>query len=114
MPLYDPQHELHPELSELSEKSGWRSSTQVPRWASRILLEIVGVRVERLQDISYDDAIAQGHEQKWTCLNPSTGSYAHDNCPDDDYRTQWITDNGIESWNANPWVWVVEIRRGDA
>jgi hypothetical protein len=89
----------------------WSPSTHMPRWASRILLEIVNVRVERLQDISYDDAVEQGYVQKWTCISPAAGSYAHDNEPDDDFRGQWIRDNGKESWDANPWVWVVEFKR---
>ncbi|NKK06059.1 hypothetical protein GFL93_09265 [Rhizobium leguminosarum bv. viciae] len=86
----------------------------MPRWFSRITLEIVNLRVERLQDISYDDAIEQGFEQKWTCLNPATGSYAHDNCPEDDFANQWRDVHGKYAWKDNPWVWVVEFKRVDA
>ncbi|MBM4044177.1 MAG: hypothetical protein FJ279_03615 [Planctomycetes bacterium] len=70
----------------------WRPSIHMPRWASRITLEIVSVRVERLQDISLDDAKAEGVETT------------------DQYAALWAKINGWESWNANPWVWVIEFR----
>jgi hypothetical protein len=78
-----------------------RPSMFMPRWASRITLEITGVRVEQLQDISTADARAEGISR-------------HD-CPDwhavADYRALWEQINGAGSWDANPWVWVVEFRR---
>ena len=73
------------------------------RWASRITLEITGVRVERLQEISEADARAEGVSAKHT--------------PDADYTARdafsalWESINGGGSWDANPWVWVVEFRR---
>lgn len=78
-----------------SPVSSWRPSIHMPRAASRITLEIVSVRVERLQDISHSDAMAEG--MAW----------------DDavfDYRTLWESINGPGSWDANPWVWVVEFK----
>ncbi len=97
-----------------------RPSIFMPRWASRITLEIVRVRVERLQEISEDDAKAEGIEShpppeerygwkyygkelerlnQWT-LNPRWS-----------YESLWESINGKGSWDANPWVWVVEFRR---
>lgn len=94
----------------------WRPSIHMPRWASRILLEITAVRVERLQDISQDDAKAEGVEQMGACpglrlyrnyLDPMTGYIR----PDDAFLSLWNSINGARSWDANPWVWVVEFKR---
>lgn len=82
-------------------KHGWRPSIHMPRAASRILLEIVSVRVERLHEISEADAIAEG------CPSGSYGAYY----PVDNYARLWESINGPESWESNPWVWVVEFRR---
>lgn len=89
----------------------WRPSIFMPRKFSRILLEITNIRVERLQDISEDDCLDEGIEQRWTCINPGAGSYAHDNDVIDDYCKLWESINGVGSWYANPWVWVVAFKR---
>ncbi len=83
----------------------WRPSIHMPRWASRILLEITGVRVERLQDISEADAKAEG-----VTLPPSTCNM-YDGIWRDGYRDLWESINGHGSWDANPWVWVIEFKR---
>lgn len=72
----------------------------MPRTASRILLEIVGVRIERLQEIGTDDALAEG-----------IGALGADDDPVLAYRNVWDGVNGAGSWDADPWVWVVELRR---
>lgn len=79
-----------------------RPSTQMPRWASRILLEIVSVRVERVQDISEVDALAQGADYEWHGVPVGQGP---------NFVRQWISDHSTESWDANQWVWVVEFKR---
>lgn len=98
----------------------WRPSIHMPRAASRITLEITAVRVERLQDISEEDAIAEGVEAipstgencgpnrfsvncGWLFLNSPTAAGA--------YAMLWEQINGAGSWDANPWVWVVEFNR---
>lgn len=93
---------------------GWRPSIHMPRWASRILLEVTGVSVERLQDISEEDAAAEGISDGG-CLNcgePEPCGCA-DPKPDarDAFARLWHSINGEESWHANPWVWVVEFKR---
>jgi len=86
----------------------WRPSIHMPRWASRIQLEITGVRVEHLQDINENDAEAEGVSE-WArgALSPE-GQTAD---ASDQYRWLWEAINGPDSWSANPWVWVVEFRR---
>lgn len=83
-----------------------RPSIHMPRWASRITLEITGVRVERLQDmqdISEEDAKAEG-------IAPVDGFYAN---PVNSFDSLWGSINGAESWDANPWVWVLEFKKID-
>lgn len=89
-----------------------RPSIFMPRWATRITLEITGVRVERLQDINRNDAIAEGIEKDsdlmWKCYNPKLGWSAIDD-PCISYRTLWESINGPGSWAANPWIWRIEF-----
>lgn len=96
---------------------GWRPSIHMPRGASRITLEVMGVRVERLQEISEADAVAEGIERDPMLqrtfavypLNEERPGYV--NCPLASYHSLWDSINGPGSWDANPWVWVVEFRR---
>ncbi|EOV6197015.1 hypothetical protein ACN94K_004170 [Klebsiella quasipneumoniae] len=78
----------------------WRPSIHMPRWASRILLEITGVRVERLRSMSQDDARAEG---VIAASGPMEAGLA--------FRELWDSIYGEESWKANPWVWVIEFKR---
>lgn len=77
----------------------WKPSIHMPRNASRITLEITGVRVQRLQDIRYDDCLAEG----WHAACGIGADYW--------YKELWDKINGWNSWNENPWVWVVEFKR---
>ena len=93
----------------------WRPSIHMPRWASRLSLEVVSVRVERLQEISEEDAKAEG----------CSGGTEYDTMPGESHlmhpirdvsakeedRDLWERINGKGSWDLNPWVWVVESRR---
>jgi len=92
-----------------------RSSIHMPRWASRLTLEITDVRVERLQAISEADAIAEGI-QRWP-----DGRFAEDDHDPDPnrlaatsavvaYELLWTDINGPDSWDANPWVWALTFR----
>ena len=85
-----------------AEQPIWSPSIHMPRWASRIDLEVTGVRVERLQDISEADAEAEGCQNS---LHLHGGRFANEN-----FRWLWESINGDGSWDANPWVWVVEFR----
>jgi hypothetical protein len=86
-----------------------RSSRFMPRWASRITLEVVNIRVERLQEISFDDAIAEG-----VCEYPPDAHGMRSEC------RRWFEELWDEinakrgygySWDVNPWVFVIEFRR---
>lgn len=80
----------------------WTPSIHMPRWASRITLEITAVRVEKLQDITDSDALAEGVDR----TNTSIGGYAKER-----YKRLWNAINGDNAWDKNPWVWVVEFKR---
>lgn len=97
----------------------WHPSIHMPRIASRITLEVTCVRVERLQEISTTDAWAEGipgspppgvtvdRVDEW--VRWSDGVMRED--PKTGYRDLWESINGAGSWDANPWVWVVEFKR---
>jgi len=102
-------------ISNKLRGTGWckRNSLFMPRWASRITLEITGVKVERLQDISEENARTEG------CLNDVV-LVKDDHGRDVDYRglyakerfqDLWESLNGPGSWDVNPWVWVISFRR---
>ena len=78
----------------------WRPSIHMPRWASRITLEVTGIRVERLRDITLQDVLAEG------CMLSTSKDEPLD------YQNLWESINGPELWASNPWVWVVEFRIG--
>lgn len=98
------------------EASPWKSPLFMPRHASRITLEITNVRVERLQDISEEDAIAEGAKdlninffrkvenlpEKWPTKDLDSPRF--------DFATLWQSIKGEGSWAKNPWVWVIEFK----
>src|SRR5690554_3317294 len=112
----------------------WRPSIHMPRWASRITLEITDVRVERLQDISEEDAIAEGAQHfpdlpgmspygqdcRWSmeqpesvyqCLSSARWAFANYFCKLSGNAPKGLHDE--KPWDANPWVWVIEFKRID-
>jgi hypothetical protein len=92
-----------------SEQPKWKPSIFMPRKVSRITLEITEVRVERLQDISEEDAMAEGFglgaviKAERFGRYMSAGQYA--------FASLWEKINGKESWRTNPWVWAISFRR---
>lgn len=96
--------------------SPWKTPIFMPRWASRITLEITDVRVERLNEISEADAKAEGVEWlpgdgcSWGYAVQPNWKFVHDTAQEA-YRELWESINGPGSWAANPWVWVIEFKR---
>jgi hypothetical protein len=114
----------------------WRPSIHMPRWASRITLEITDIRVERLQDISEEDAVKEGcltnnqysdkagEENLWPCEvcngYQTCGSIDHqtlgaceidcNECDTPKKRFSLLWNSIYQNWNENPWVWVVEFK----
>lgn len=95
------------EAKSCANPGKYRPSIHMPRWASRITLEIASVRIERLQDIGEADAQAEGVSKDCPIGHlPAylAGPYSYS------YAQLWDKINGPGSWAANPWVWVVEFR----
>ena len=100
--------------ADYSHIKKWKPSIHMPRWASRIMLEIVNVRVERLREITEKDAIAEGvsvglgdyfdGQDFWTFPKEYT--------PIRSFKVLWHRINGKKHpWSSNPWVWVVEFKK---
>ncbi|WP_080434091.1 hypothetical protein [Pseudomonas syringae] len=86
-----------------------RPSIHMPRWVSRILLEITAIRVERLQEISLAQVQREGCEVRQFWLFGANQEEAQ-KIGTSVFGGLWSSINGAESWNSNPWVWVVEFR----
>ena len=100
---------------EFASEPRWTPSIHMPRRASRITLEITNVRVERLQEISESDAVAEGLKSMppcfghgWQSLPPSGDGWC---APTLAYRELWESINGPNSWDLNPYVWVIEFKK---
>lgn len=97
----------------------WKPSIFMPKEASRLKLKVTNIRVERIQGISYEDAVLEGIESSNEFQ--SNEGYLHqykDYIVDDfaldavdSYHTLWESINGKYSWQSNPWVWVIEFER---
>ena len=107
------------EREDMEKPYPWRSPMFMPRWASRITLEITKVRVERLQSITDEDAQAEGIRElplqegqpgAWWAADP-THPEMHGRSPVNAYARLWQSINGPDSWEANPWVWVISVAR---
>jgi len=115
-------------IMDISKNKFWKQKPSIfmPRWASRIRLEITDVRVERVQDCSESDAEAEGVEKNahgdgsWTADDGWLPYCSHypDGCEcfpaytaKFSYAGLWKKINGEKSWDANPWVWVVEFKK---
>ena len=99
---------VHPETGSLLYRADdeapadtrWKPSIHMPRKHSRILLEITSIKVERVQAISWEDALAEGTDND-PATTDAVGSFAK----------YWNYINGAEAWDMNPWVWVVGFKK---
>ncbi|EPK7406919.1 morphogenetic protein [Klebsiella aerogenes] len=111
---YSPDYRATPNGQPLDGR--WTPAIHMPRWASRILLEITNVGVQRLQSISPNDAAREGLVKLPAtgryCINQGDqyfGGASHD--AREVFSWLWASIYGEESWSANPWVWVIEFKR---
>ncbi len=119
-----------PAVHPVNGKCRWKPSIHMPKEAARIWLKITNVKVERLHDITESDAIAEGVQsviadrERFGCRAAGMKLYRNyeriDNSlciypcngfenAEDSFKSLWIKINGCESWNFNPWVWVIEF-----
>jgi hypothetical protein len=135
VPIYAEEHPHKPALTVASPRTGnqwgWRLKIGrfVPRWASRITLEITNVRIEQLNAISKSDARREGIERVGfsdSAIEEPGGvefvdvgcwkNYADDKhpfggiLPERSFQSLWESINGKGSWSMNPWVWVIEFK----
>lgn len=102
---------------------GWKPSIHMPKEACRLKLKITNIRVERLQDITEEDAIAEGIEKVGFMYldyykNSALSKLATKKdaipllkYPINSFRSLWVSINGIHAWEDNPWVWVIKFKR---
>ena len=98
---------------------GWKPSIHMLFEAARIFLAITNIRVERLYDISQQDSINEGIEYlgtgdygpEWKCYFDPKHDTPPYTSPQNSFMSLWVSINGLDSWDANPWVWVVEFKR---
>jgi hypothetical protein len=89
----------------------WRPSLLMPRWAGRLTLEITDIRLERVQDITEDDAIAEGVTVHLDAV--MAGAVSQDSPARMEFWDLWnsIHKNDGKHWDANPWVWVITFKK---
>ena len=106
--VYYRSSEEHPEIFPK-----WKPSIFMPRWASRITLEITDVKVERLQEISEEDAIKEGAKLENWNLNYLYGIAipTEESTHVKGFANLWDSINKKNPWSSNPWVWVISFRR---
>lgn len=105
----------HSGVTPLGDRK-WRTPVFMPRWASRLTIELTEIRIERVQDISDADAIAEGLYQRCGDVYPAITEYS---CGDDFWTTKpriafqrlWMRINGKASWDANPFVWPLSFKK---
>lgn len=111
---------VHPDWMEYAkEKYGykWKPSIFMPKAACRIFLKITDIRVERLQDISEEDAVAEGVQKTFNILFNESRYRDYANVKDDwrsavsSFQSLWASINGVDSWDENPWVWVIQFEK---
>lgn len=111
--LIDVPHRCDPRPFE----GPWKPSIHMPRWSSRITLEITGVRVERLGDITKEDASAEGvgtkrvseNDSRWIDYTDKDRARTFGD-PRFSFWSLWESINGKESRDANPWVWAIDFK----
>lgn len=101
------------DFSADSEMVGFKSPIHMPRWASRILLEITDIRVERLNDISEEDAIKEGMPPSHASIDRISMQHGFNSFSQSCFAQLWdsLNDKKGYQWSSNPWVWVIEFKK---
>lgn len=110
-----PGDKAHYKATDSLAADKWHPSIFMPRAACRILLEITDIKVERVQDIREEDALregiriseTEGYQMSWNYIDEQYWLYD----PKKSFKTLWQSINGEESWNQNPWVWVIQFEK---
>lgn len=101
------KHVFYKASTNQPELSLWTPNYRMPRWASRILLEITGIRVERLQSISKEDAKAEGCDYS---THPTAVEMGFAIGAQTNFRHAWEKIHGDSAWDKNPWIWVIDFK----
>jgi len=102
-PSYELAEQWEREFSEDGDEAPpWRPSIHMPHWACRLVLEITAIRVERLQQITADDCLAEGVSTRFKVADAAEDLLIQ-------WRDLWTSTGG--DWDSNPWVWVIEFKR---
>lgn len=111
--IYKTESDHYKNLIAAAKEKGkkWKPSIHMPRAAARLFLEVISITIERLNVISREDAIAEGVR-----FDKDSGYYfVADNIMDPTaemaFEKLWSQINGADSWEANPWVWVIEFKK---
>lgn len=108
--------------ADYKPEHGWKPSIHMPKEAARIWLQVTGITVEKLNDINEQDAIAEGVEswieerlrskpKRYRVYEPNDDPEAmYSSTAYYSFSTLWMSINGVDSWDANPWVWVVSFK----
>lgn len=90
----------------------WRPSIHMPKWACRLWLEVISVKVERVQDITWQDALAEGVDAEHCCGGHECGCQGLPaESPTYAFQALWDSIDLKHGWDTNPWVWVIEFKR---
>lgn len=120
---YTPVYAADPPQGDWTDGDGkrigapWRSPIHMPRWASRIDLEVTAIRCEPVQDISECDADAEGTTNHYACEEPTaTREGVHRCLPVEDYMHKWNQLHAAPGtrWEDNPWVWAITFKKVEA
>lgn len=90
-------------------EAGWRPSIHMPKEAARFFLQVEEIRLERLQDITEEDAENEGSSLVFTSTNGINDITGYKSSFIDGFKLIWISINGEQNWNHNPWVWVISF-----
>lgn len=111
----DMPEDFHVQMKKKYPKRNWKPSIHMPKAAARIWLRVTDIRIERLQDISEEDAISEGIKSRYSEIFNEERYHDYLNeesewrFPESSFQSLWTKINGPESWDLNPWVWVVSF-----